>query len=43
MTKAPAPGSQSGPLPRGGAPDAVQILGVAGMPEIAAGSRPGGR
>ena len=38
MTKAPGPGSQSGPRPRGGSPDAVQILGVAGMPEIAAGA-----
>ena len=38
MTKAPSPGSQSGPRPRGGSPDAVQILGVAGMPEIAAGA-----
>ena len=38
MTKAPSPGSQSGPRPRGGSPDTVQILGVAGMPEIAAGA-----
>jgi coenzyme F420-0:L-glutamate ligase/coenzyme F420-1:gamma-L-glutamate ligase len=38
MTKAPAQGSQSGPRPRGGPQDAVQIIGVAGIPEIAAGA-----
>src|SRR5690349_1410938 len=38
MTKAPAPGSQCGPRPRGGSPETVRILGVARMPEIAAGA-----